>query len=140
MFRKITSDRDPGATIGAELKKEFGKYLRPLADRCKAFLARCPRSSLAAMIICMLVSGILAFTVLRVRGTVPLAGTPPAAQPLTDGLAQVIRTGQALQQVLRLRGSIDTLLQKHTLGRADSLRLRQAFKQLDSIQLQIHHR
>jgi len=138
MFPKITSKRDPDATIGSELRKELHKYWEPAAATIKEKLRRYPRTAFAAMIICMLISSVLAFTVLRKKDTRSFSFQGMPHSTMTTGLGQVVRTGEALREVLALRGQVDTILKKARPDKQDSLKLTAALRQLDSIQHSIH--
>jgi hypothetical protein len=140
MFPKITSKSDPDATIGSELRKELRKYWEPAAATIRAKLRRYPRQAFAVMIASILISGILAFTVLRKKDKESFSFRSQLTKGgFITGPAQFIRTASALQAVLALRGRVDTILQKAKPNRDDSLKLATALRQLDSIQHSIHH-
>lgn len=134
MYRKIPSN--PVPNLYQELRKEFGGYLDQLASVLNSICNRYPRQLFAMMVLGILISGILAFTVLRVPGKPPLPSLDgSASQSLTSGLGNVIHSGQALREVLELQDQINTVLHKDSLDGRDSLVLRKAILRLETI----HH-
>jgi hypothetical protein len=134
MFKKITAKRDPQATIGSELKREFGAHFSRLQDRGRQLCAKYPRPLFILMLVCMTGSGILAFTVMRnpKPPTLTLKANDNGG-PLT-GIGQLMRTADALQQVFAIQSQVRGLLKKDKLTAADSLVLRRALQKIDSIQ------
>lgn len=136
MFRKITSNRDPGKTLGSELKKEFGVYFERAGRRGRELMAKYPRQVFIMMIVAILFSGIMAFTVMRSHKA-PTITVKAVPQSAASGLGQIISTATALQTLWGLQQHIDSLLKKDSLTHADSLTLNQALAQMDSIRVAI---
>ncbi|RZJ92810.1 MAG: hypothetical protein EOO20_00405 [Chryseobacterium sp.] len=132
MFRKIRSNPVPNLYL--ELRKEFGSYLDRLASLLNSVCSRYPRQFFAMMVLSILISGILAFTVLRVAKTPALPTLDGgSSQTVTDGLGNIIQSGQALKEVLELQDQINTVLHKDSLEARDSLVLRNAIYRLETI-------
>lgn len=137
MYRKIRSN--PPANLAQELKKEFGKYFVRLGVFCKRISGKYPRQVFALMLTSMLFSGILAFTVLRIKKAPPLPSLAVSGtSPISQGFGQIMQSGQALKEVLELRNQINTVLHKDSLGPADSLLLKNAIRRLEIINHQLN--
>ena len=132
MFRKITSNRDPGKTLGSELKKEFGIYFERAGSKGRQLLEKYPRQVFTAMVIAILFSGVLAFTVMRERQR-PILQVKTPVQNTASGFGQIISTASALQTLWATQQQVDLLLKKDTLTHADSLTLNQALMQMESL-------
>jgi hypothetical protein len=132
MFRKITSNRDPGKTLGSELKKEFGIYFERAGTKSRQLLEKYPRQVFTAMIIAILFSGVLAFTVMREqqRQIIPVK---TSVQNTASGFGQIISTASALQTLWATQQQVDLLLKKDTLTHTDSLTLNRALSQMESL-------
>lgn len=135
MFQKITSKREPGVTLGSELRKELSPYLYGTGEKIKQLLCRHPRFFFSFMIILMICSGVLAFTVLRnnEKKIVVAPGTISRT-----GMGQLARQAAALQQLWRLQSEIDALLKKQKPDHADSLMIGSALAQMDSLRKAVH--
>ena len=132
MFRKITSNRDPGKTLGSELKKEFGIYFERTGSKGRQLMEKYPRQVFTAMVIAILFSGVLAFTVMRERQR-PILQVNTSVQNTASGFGQIISTASALQTLWATQQQVDLLLKKDTLTHADSLTLNQALMQMESL-------
>lgn len=147
MFRKLHSNRDPRDTLLRELKKEFSVYFGKAESGVTACLRRYPKQAYGAMLVLMLVSLVLSFTVFRHRepassdvpATTSLKASPPPSvlSPVSGGFGQILRTTSTLKQTLQLKQQIDTLLTKRTLTAADSIRLATALDRLQHLQQSI---
>ena len=132
MFRKITSNRDPGKTLGSELKKEFGIYFERAGLKSQQLMEKYPRQVFTAMVIAILFSGVLAFTVMREKQK-PIVLINASVQNTASGFGQIISTANALQTLWATQQQVDLLLKKDTLTHADSLTLNQALMQMESL-------
>jgi hypothetical protein len=132
MFRKITSNRDPGKTLGSELTKEFGIYFERAGTKSRQLLEKYPRQVFTAMVITILFSGILAFTVMRERQR-PVIQVKTSVQNTASGFGQIISTASALQVLWATQQQVDLLLKKDTLTHTDSLTLSRALTQMESL-------
>lgn len=132
MFRKITSNRDPGKTLGSELTKEFGIYFERAGTKSRQLLEKYPREVFTAMVVAILFSGILAFTVMRERQR-PIVQVKTSVQNTASGFGQIISTASALQVLWATQQQVDLLLKKDTLTHTDSLILSRALSQMESL-------
>ncbi len=132
MFRKITSNRDPGKTLGSELKKEFGIYFEHAGKRSRQLMEKYPRQVFCLMVISILLSVVLAFTVMREQQKA-IIKVKPSPQNAASGFVQIISTAGALQALWATQQQVDLLLKKDTLTHADSLTLNRALMQMESL-------
>jgi len=144
MFRKIHSNRDPKATLYSEIKREFGPYLQVASERSKHYLQAYPKPTFWGMLLLLLVSAILSFTIFRKHPASQrkrkVATDAPARKPtMDDGFERILSTGAALKRTLQLRSKVDAILGKGKLNHLDSLELESALDSLGQIQHQINH-
>lgn len=133
MFRKTTSDQDNQVTLISELKKELAVYIARFSLMRNRFLQKYPRQVFAAMLICMVTSVVLAFSVMRQQKIPAPSGMGKAGSEVASGMGQILSTGASLKEVLELQSQIGTILKKDSLDQADSLMLKEAFRRLESI-------
>lgn len=132
MYRKTHSK--PRPDLFQELRKEFGIYFFRFGALWKLIRERYPRQIFTLMLFSILLSGGLAFTVMRVKNAEPLPSLFASGAVPDIGVA--FNTGQALKEVLDLQNQINTVLHKDSLTAADSLLVKSAIQQLESI----HHK
>jgi hypothetical protein len=132
MFRKITSNRDPGKTLGSELKKEFGIYFERADKKSRDLLEKYPGQIFSIMVFAILFSGVMAFTVMREQQT-SIIKVKPSVQNTAAGFGQIIGTANAVQALWATQKQVDLLLKKDTLSHADSLTLNSALSQMESL-------
>ena len=106
----------------------------------RGFLQRYPLYFLSGMLICLLASGILAFTVMRKSAThrIPVFPKAPASGTLS-GLPGVLGAYDALQQVTAIQDTIATIIAKESLDTSDSIRLTDALKRFEQLQKTMYH-
>lgn len=139
MFRKITSNRDPGATVWSELRREFGSYFEKAGSYSLSFCKGNPKTVFGFMLTLLLLSAILSFSLFR-------HPSPPSKKAVSikpvhvidDGFGRILDAGAALQQTLHLKGEVEILLAKGKLKHPDSLALERALDSLQLLQHQIH--
>ncbi|SDP46933.1 hypothetical protein SAMN05428975_1342 [Mucilaginibacter sp. OK268] len=133
MWRKIHSNRDPRDTLYSELQKEFKPWFTK-ARRCfSAALSDYPRFFFSGMVILLLVSMVLSFTVFR--NPEKTAAVPEKKQPnvVEDGFSRIMQAAGQLKETLKLKNTIDSLAARKNLSRADSLMLDSALSRLQHI-------
>ena len=130
MFRKLHSNRDPRDTLLSEINKEFRPYIRKAGTGLKSIINSHPRFLFTMMVINIVLSAVLSFTVLRQHAS-PAKVVKPQANPVSTGFDQIVRTGEKLKRSIALKRQIDSLTAKKILTSADSLALEKA---LDTIQ------
>lgn len=130
MFRKLHSNRDPRDTLLSEINEEFRPYIRKAGTGLKSILNSHPRFLFTMMVINIILSAVLSFTVFRHQAPPPKV-VKPQANPVSTGFDQIMRTGEKLKRSIALKRQIDSLTAKKQLSAADSLALEKA---LDTIQ------
>jgi len=136
MFRKIHSNRDPRDTVYTELKKEFKPYVSKAGEGLKAATSRYPKFIFWMMVINIVLSAVLSFTVFRHKEPGKQLKKPPdAVSPVSTGFGQIMQATAALREMTLLKKQIDSLSGKKQLNTKDSLVLENA---LDKFQ-QINH-
>jgi len=133
MYRKTHFKTRPD--LYKELGNEFGIYFLQIRAFWKRISARYPAQIFAVMVTSILLSGILAFTVMRVKVARPLPSISGSGSDMSQGLGQIVGAGQALKKVLDLQNQINTVLHKDSLTAKDSLLVKNAIRQLENI----HH-
>ncbi|MCC8407705.1 hypothetical protein LJ707_02110 [Mucilaginibacter sp. UR6-1] len=134
MWRKIHSDRDPRDTLYSELRKEFRPWFEKLTGACRSLLSRNPKAAYSGMLILLLLSAAISFTVFRHPDT---SGTKqPAKAPavFSDGFSQIMATAGKLRETIRLKKTVDSLTSGKQLNAADSLLLDSVLSRLQQIQ------
>lgn len=133
MFRKTHSNKDSGATLGTELKREFGKYFVRPGFYCHYVLNKYPLTFFSVMVVSILLSGILSFTVMRIEKPESLPVFPKTATDGSSGLTEMIHAYGALKELTALQNRIAILGRKGTLNAADSIEVIQALKRIDHL-------
>jgi hypothetical protein len=134
MWRKITSNRDPRDTIYSELKKEFSPYVGKANSFGRTVAERHPKFLFGAMVILIVVSMALSFTVFRHHEPVPhpvLVKKQPS--PIQDGFTQILATAGQIKATLKLKNLVDSITAKKQLNLADSIMLDSALSQLQCL-------
>jgi hypothetical protein len=130
MFRKLHSNRDPRDTLLNEINKEFRPYIHKAGKGLTGLVNSHPRFLFTMMVINIVLSAVLSFTVFR-QHVPPPKVVKPQANPVSTGFDQIMRTGEKLKRTIGLKRQIDSLTAKKQLSAADSLALEKA---LDTIQ------
>jgi len=141
MFRKIRSNRDPRDTVFTELRREFRPYVDKVNQRAKKTAIRYPKVLFWFMVINLALSAVLSFTVFRNRRE-PAATKKPVKiiMPLSSGIGKVMQAGEAIREMIRLRGQIDSLSTKKQLAPADSVFLDSALTRFNQLNKQFNQR
>jgi hypothetical protein len=133
MFRKIHSNRDPGHTLFSELAKELNPYFLGAGQWLRGFAGRYPQILFAVMVLAILVSLALSFTVLRAREPGPGNPAKGMLYPVGAGFSQILQAGSELRETLALKRQVDSIAGKKTLSAHDSLVLEKALDRLRQI-------
>jgi len=131
MWKKIRSNRNPEDTVYSEIRKEFSPYFEKAGAGLNIFLQKFPKGVFGLMVVLMIVSLVMTFTIFRhpEQQTKPVPKT--TIQPLHDGFDQILRAGAQLKETIRLKKIVDSISAKKQLSGHDSIALVQA---LDSLQ------
>lgn len=118
----------------------FQQKLQQARNFVHGFLQRYPLYFLSGILICLLTSGILAFTLMRKDAAHRLPVFPKApANGTLSGLSGVMGTYDALQQVTAIQDTIATIIAKESLDTSDSIRLTDALKRFEQLQKTVYH-
>lgn len=101
---------------------------------------RYPFHFLTVMLVCMVGSAILAFTVMRVNTPRQLPTFPePPASGAGSSITGIIDTYGTLQEVTALQDTIASIIVKDTLNARDSIRLTETLQRFEQIQQSMYH-
>jgi len=141
MFRKIRSNRDPRDTVLSELKREFNPYLSKAGGHLKASANRRSTFIFWIMVINILLSAVLSFTIFRHKViSAPNKKPVKILSPVSSGIDGIMATSRALSEMLRLKKAIDSLSGKKQLTAQDSVRLEQALDRFQQLNKQFNQR
>lgn len=130
----------PGTSVPGEIKKEFAAYFLKVETAGRSFADRYPEFLFRLMIVLMIVSLVLSFTVFRDTRPVDdqqrmtLKRVPPHS-----GFDQILTTGAALRRTIRLKADVDSLSERKILMPEDSARLEKDLDELRAIQKHFNH-
>lgn len=138
MFRKICSNRDSRDTLYSELRKEFSGYFRKADDWFNNLCLAYPKAVYAGMVLLIIVSIGLSLTLFRPKPVVPvlLKAERKVAQPLPGGFGEVLGKAAAIQKSLAIKATVESLIAKDSLNRADSLVLEKSIDWLHQLSIQ----
>jgi hypothetical protein len=122
MFRKIHSNRHPKDTILSQLKAEFYPYVEKTSGFITQQLKRNPKLIFTAMVLLLVFSAWLSFTLFRnpERAEKKKTISKDKMDVIGDGFGQIRTTAAAIGQTIRLKQQIDSLSSKKTLSKRDS--------------------
>jgi len=134
MYRKTPSNPDTDAGQGRDVR--LG--IQQLGNGFRLWVERPPLHALAAMLACILVSGIVAFTVMR-PGPPPGLAALPQPPPSSAGrsIGGIVRTYGTLREISGIQQEIQAIIEKGSLGTADSVRLIEALQRYERLQQNI---
>jgi hypothetical protein len=133
MWKRIHSNRDPRDTLYSEIKKEFGTYFQLAGESSKQILDRYPKIAFIAMIILLLTSAALSFTLFRNREKPNPVAAKAVINPVSDGFSRIMDAANGIKETLALKKLVDSLSSKKELNARDSLRLDSALDRLKVI-------
>jgi hypothetical protein len=140
MFRKIHSSRDPRDTLANELKKEFRPYLETASKRLRVGAERCPKLLFGVMVVGIVISAALSFTLFRPAGEVPRARPQlTKTDPVSAGFDRLLEAGTALKEMIAIKKQIDSLSAKKVLSEQDSVALDKALDKFQTLNHQFNH-
>ncbi|QXV63671.1 hypothetical protein INP83_11160 [Mucilaginibacter sp. 21P] len=133
MWRKIHSNRDPRNTLYSELRREFGCYFSALSAFISELLNTYPRLVFWLMIVLLLSSASLSFTIFRHPENKPDPQVK-AISPVTEGFSRIMESAAKIRKGLQLKRMVDSLIAKKVLTHQDSITLENALDSLQQIQ------
>jgi hypothetical protein len=117
MFKRIHSNRDPGKTVLSELRKEFAVYISQIRRVGFAIVKAHPRTTFAIMLVSLISSGVLCFTIERRHEPVKsLPSVPP-------NFAKINNLPELFRRSFLMKREIDSLSSNKKLSHQDSLTL-----------------
>ena len=132
MYRKTRFNHDKDAGQEPDIRYR----IRRLGSSLRSWVERYPLYALAAMLLCILASGILAFTVMRSGAPQKLTDFPqPPPSNLGAAIGGVVRAYDAMQELSEIQREIQGIIEKDSLGTADSIRLTEALQRFEQLQL-----
>ena len=134
MWRKIHSNRDPRDTLFRELRKEFRPWFERLSMATKALIAGNPKAAFSVMIILLVLSSVLSFTVFRYREAKHPAILPAQPAVVSDGFSRIMLAAGKLKETIGLKRIVDSLTSKSQLSAADSILLDSVLNRLQQVQ------
>lgn len=120
MFRKLHSNRDPQDTVLTQLKIAFKPYFERCSVKITQTLKRKPKTIFAAMVIFIIFSAGLSFTICRNAAPAEKGVRNVKVNTVSDGFDQILSASAAIKQGLSLKHQIDSLSQIKTLSKKDS--------------------
>lgn len=136
MFRKIHSNRDPKDTLASELRKTFRPYIEQTSVVITQQMKKYPKLLYALMLISVVISAGLSFTILRNHEPAAQVQKPFLKPVISEGLDQISHTAATIGQTIQLKNQIDSLSRKQQLTRQDSIALERDLDQLWHLQNQ----
>jgi len=137
MFKRISSNVDPDATVATEIRKEFGKYFDQAANSRNRFFRSYPKQIFIGMVALIVISGIVCFLIFtpsqRQKEKMPdfFKGTANVGNEVTDGVGQIIDLSTKISDLNTLRKQVEAVLAKPKLSHADTVFLEKAIQQLE---------
>jgi predicted PurR-regulated permease PerM len=137
MFRKIHSNRNPQDTLFTELRKTFAVYFNRVDLWFRSTCLSYPRQVYSAMVILLVFSIILSFTVFPGK---PVVEKPPPLKSISaelpSGFGQITQKALALQESMQLQQQIESLISRDSLSAQDSISLEKMVGRLQQLSLQ----
>lgn len=134
MWRKIHSNRDPKNTLYSEIYREFGTYFNAAGRVFKQVVDAHPKIFFGLMILLIISSAVLSFTVFRHPDTSTKVRVEKRVNPVDDGLSKILQTAKRIKEGMRLKKVIDSLSSREKLSYADSTALENALDSLQQLQ------
>ena len=132
MWKKIHSNRDPRDTLYREMRKEFATYFNSAGDTFRRIATAYPRFLFGSMILLLLVSFVLSFTVFH-HPDESATPTIKKVSPIEDGFNQIMKTTGNIRETIRLKKLVDSLTAKKNLTAGDSVLLGSALDRLSQM-------
>jgi hypothetical protein len=133
MWKKIHSNRDPRDTLYSELRREFGLYFGRAGGLISCVVGRFPKFFFGLMVLLMVFSGVLSFTLFRHPANANVTVKPAAVNPIGDGFGEIMQATGRIRKTLQLKHIVDSISAKKQLSTADSTALDTALNQLQRI-------
>lgn len=140
MLRKTAFEKEEKPSLLSEFKKEFGWVADGLVNWKNRMVATYPKQIFMGMVVLILISFILRFTLLApdqtdIRSNAPVIG--PAVEALSKPTTDFQQKMDLLEQTTTLRNSVQAVLMQETLTREDSLYILKSSQKLKMMEYEI---
>lgn len=132
MWKRIPFNRDPKDTLYSELRKEFDKYFVTAGSIGKRLAGTYPRFFFGCMVILIVLSLVLSFTLFRHPGQKQIS-VVEKVNPVRDGFKRIIQATGKIRETIALKKLVDSLTVKRELSQEDSALLDSALDDLSKI-------
>jgi hypothetical protein len=132
MLRKIHSNRDPGDTLQSQIRKEFQVYFIIIGNALKRRLVTYPKFCYGLMVILLLASMVLSFTICRYPDKASIV-TGHQINPVSEGFSRIMAASGKLRGTLLLKHLVDSISSKKSLTAKDTSTLDSALERLQQI-------
>lgn len=136
MFKKIRSNRDPEKTIWSELSNEFSPYISKANLGFSSFLNAYSKQAYIGMMLLIIASAILSFTVFRNTDD-PLASAATKAtkvQVQPPPQIDMLKMIDLMEESVFIKKRIDSLAAKEVLSAQDSITITNSFNRLEKLE------
>jgi hypothetical protein len=130
MLKRIHSNRDPRDTLYSEIRKEFSTYFQLAGEGGKRVLGRYPKFAFTVMIVVLITSAALSFTLFRHREKPNPVAAKAVISPVSDGFSRIMDAANGIKETMVLKKMVDSLTGKKQLNARDSLTLDSALDRL----------
>jgi hypothetical protein len=130
MYRKTPSEPVADSSAWASVRNRIGMaqtFFRRLVRRHPFYF-------LTGMLVCMIASAILAFTVMRTDTQSALPALPlPESNGVGNAIGGMVRTYGTLQEIAEIQREIQAIIEKDSLTATDSIRLIHALQRFEQL-------
>ena len=133
MWKRIHSNRDPRDTLYSEVRKEFSPYFQLASNKARLLISRYSRMVYGMMIMLLLISAGLSFTMFRYHDKKRDINVRKAATPISAGFDRIIDAAAGIKETFALKKLVDSLTVQKALSSRDSLTLDSALDRLKAI-------
>jgi len=137
MFKKISSNIDPEATVLKEFRKEFAVYFDKAGEGRNLLLNSYPKEIFAGMVISLIISCIVCFFIYtpseRQKDKMPdmYKGTANVTDRVTGGIGEIVNLSSKISDLNILKRKVEAVLMKPSLTHSDTIFLESAIHQLE---------
>jgi len=139
MLKRIHSEREPGVTLWSEIRKEFAIYFTRFGHLATVMLEKRPRLGIWIMLVTLLISTGLSFTIFRGPKTGKKATPIKFAPSIHDGIDGVLSAAAAVRESVKLKHFVDSIATRKALTSTDSIALDSALSKLEQLRNIIYH-
>lgn len=137
MFKKLSSNIDPEATVLKEFRKEFATYFDKVEEGRNQLLHSYPKEIYTGMLIALIISCIVCFFIYtpseRQKDKMPdmYKKTANVTDRVTGGIGEIVDLTSKISDLNILKKKVEAVLMKPSLTHADTIFLESAIQQLE---------